>query len=141
MSLIFNDFNSNNLQYMIQNNIHQNALYLYYDNIEELCTYISARFSAILRPYNQFNPKNNIPQSCGIPIANKKGGFQKLTKQVYAYITLAFDDIQALIDKHHYTNVIVPVKDDKPFNQLYCLSNDVSEFIMKKINSLKLKSE
>ena len=141
MPFIFDEHTGRNLQYMIENNTYPNTLYLYYDNIEELCTYKSGKFSAIIRPYNQFNPNNKIPLSCGIPVANKKGGFPKITKQVLVYLTLVFDDIQALIDKYQYTNIIVPMKDNKLFTQVYYIGEDVSDFIIKKINSLKLNLE
>jgi hypothetical protein len=139
MPLIINNFSGNDLEYMINNDIYQNALYLYYDSIEELCAYNSGKFSSLIRQYNRFNPKNKYPKSAGIPIANrKKGGFQKLTKQISAYIDLAFNDIQELIDIYQYDNIIISIRDGKPYNQLYCIADDVSDYILKKVNSLKL---
>lgn len=121
-------------EWMIKQNVYPDGLYLYYDNVEEFCTAYRGCGNLAIRPYNIHSLSySHRPLSAGIPIESRhNGGFKTLTKQAKAHIDLAFDDINKLIDDHHYKHIIFSTIDAKK----HSVGKDVIEYITKKIYKL-----
>ena len=127
--------------WMIKQEIYNDSLFIFNDNIEHKCNFNKGKGNACIRPYNKYNPYIDIPQSAGIPTGSlKNGGFQSLTVENKKYIDEALDKIVELIKKYKYKQIIYSAE-SKIFkligNSLFIVGNDVREYITQEIYKLK----
>ena len=81
--------------WMIKQQQYNKTLFIYNDDIESRNKYHKGGGNAIIRPYNQYNPRIKIPRSVGIPTGSlKTGGFTTLDDVTKKFIDDSIEDIE-----------------------------------------------
>lgn len=140
----FGDFN-----YMIKKEINDNkhdSLFIYNDNEECHCSksYVRGAGNAIIRPYNQFNPKYiGIPHSVGIPTGTlKNGGYDSLNNDNKKYIDESFNEIKNLIEKYKFKHLFYSIDDlsGKLGTSIFKVDINVINYITNNLHKLSNKN-
>ena len=137
---IFGDFN-----WMIKQSEYSNSLFIYNDDTESQLnkSYKAGKGNAIIRNYNQYNPKKTIPQSAGIPTGSRKlGGYTELNEEIKKEIDLSIDNIKDLINKYNYKVIYYSAKlNGKLGTGIFKVDDEVVNYITNELLSLSCKKK
>lgn len=119
------------------------TLYIYNDNTESYYShnYKMGAGNAIIRQYNQFNPKMQRPFSAGIPTGSMEhGGFGELTQEAIQVINGSIKLIELLIKKHSIRTIYYSTNDESGLlgKSLFDVDNDVLMYITDKLKKLTI---
>lgn len=132
---IYGDFN-----WMIKQKKYKKVLFIFNDNIEKHFTNQKGKGNAIIRQYNKYNRKIEIPQSAGIPTGSlKEKGFKTLDDDTKCIIKCAIEEIKNLLKKYKYEKIFFSAdKSGKRLGtSLFSPGEDVIDYITKKIYKLE----
>lgn len=117
------------------------TLYIYNDNTE---AYYSREYrkgcgNAIIRQYNQFNPKMRRPFSAGIPTGSlKNGGFEELSDEAIQVINGSIKLIEKIIVEHSIKTIYYSTNDATGLlgKAIFDVDDEVLMYITNKIKKL-----
>ena len=132
---------SGDFKYMIDQNINEDALYIFNDNIEHFNkkSYIKGKGNAIIRYYNQFNTNLKKPHSIGIPTGSLKyGGFTSLDDDTKLIIDESFDRIIDVLNKHNFNTIYYSTNNKSGIlgTSIFRVNVDVIKYITNKLHEL-----
>lgn len=117
------------------------TLYIYNDNTESYYSqnYKMGAGNAIIRQYNQFNPKIQRPFSAGIPTGSlEHGGFDDLTHEAVQVINGSIKLIEKLIKKHSIKTIYYSTNDKSGLlgKSLFDVDDTVLMYITDKLKKM-----
>ena len=132
-------------KYMIEQNVNVDSLYIYNDNIECFYnqSYGKGKGNAIIRCYNQFNPKLKKPYSIGIPTGSLRfGGFTNLDLKTKKIIDESFDRLINVLNKYEYKKIYYSTNNVNGMigTSIFNVNKDVIEYITNRLHQLSSKS-
>ena len=126
--------------WMIKQHQYDDTLFIFNDNVESITSHSKGGGNAVIRVYNQYNPKISIPRSAGIPTGYKRGGFNVLTPEVKKYIDDSIEKIEKIIIKYNYKKIIYSInKNGELGTEIFKVSDDVKRYILEQLYGLKIK--
>lgn len=131
------DFN-----WMIKQHQYDDILFIFNDNVESITSYRKGNGNAVIRVYNQYNPKISIPRSAGIPTgySTTREGFKELTTEIKKYIDDSIEKIEKIIIKYNYKKIIYSINKTGEFGtEIFKVGDDVKRYILEQLYRLKLK--
>jgi hypothetical protein len=120
------------------------TLYIYNDNTESYYShgYRAGAGNAIIRQYNQFNPKMLRPFSAGIPTGSlENGGFEELSQEAIHVINGSIKLIEKIIKEYSIKTVYYSTNDKSGLlgKALFDVDEDVLLYITDKLKKLSSK--
>ena len=129
-------------KWMIKQHEYDDTLFIFNDNVESITSYRKGNGNAVIRVYNQYNPKLSIPRSAGIPTgySTTREGFKNLTTEVKKYIDDSIEKIENIIIKYNYKKIIYSINKNAEFGtEIFKVGDDVKRYIIEQLYRLKLK--
>ena len=125
--------------WMIKQDKYKDILFIFNDNEEYHHTNCRGAGNAVIRKYNKYNTKLNIPRSAGIPTGTlEDGGYQELNDHVKKQVEDSIQEIKEIITIYKYTKICYSSEKDGILGTgIFSVNKEVLKFITDKIKDLE----